>query len=221
MFIYIPENFHADKLTLPCHPDYARMFAHIILSTHYRMNCNEDDFVPLKALVLRKQIHSRHTETIKIILKNAGIIDCDEKYCPTLKCMGYRLTERYCHSLIKLIKPSTKALIKKLKPPKLTFSLPVHKTIWNWLNKIDVNYEAASQLLYDQENLGQKSLMLEKLKARDWFFHVDARGRVYHNVACLWSQFRKFLTIEGKGLVNIDIKNSQPLIFSSCYKNLS
>jgi hypothetical protein len=64
-----------------------------------------------------------------------------------------------------------------------------------------------------------KWIMLEKLNAKESFFSSDERGRVYHNVACLWSEFRPFLRLNGRRLANLDIRNSQPLFFALCLRD--
>jgi hypothetical protein len=98
-----------------------------------------------------------------------------------------------------------------------------HEMMWHWLNQIGIDYAGAAMLLNKcglaPRNLSQKWIMLEKLKAKELFFSSDERGRVYHNVACLWSEFRPFLRLNGRRLANLDIRNSQPLFFALCLRD--
>jgi hypothetical protein len=48
---------------------------------------------------------------------------------------------------------------------------------------------------------------------------VDRQGRVHTNLANLKSEFRSFLSVGGKHLIILDLKNSQPLLFSLLLKN--
>jgi hypothetical protein len=218
MFIYNPINLALDEMHLPCHSDYGRLFVHIVLVNAYKVNCEDTDYVPLKATLLRKQIHGKHTEAIKDALISIEAIECDGRYCPREKCLGYRLGPNYRKNWVGRIALKKKVLIKKRREWKPTLLTPVHEALWQWLNKLEINYEEAAKLLIGEENISQKSLMLEKIAAKDWFFGVDERGRVYHNAACLWSKFRPYLSIGKETLVNVDIKNSQPLIFSVLLK---
>ena len=55
----------------------------------------------------------------------------------------------------------------------------------------------------------------------DFQFHVDLQktGRVYHIIACLPKPLRKFLRINGKPFIELDIKNCQPLLFVPSLKS--
>src|SRR5262249_39217503 len=48
----------------------------------------------------------------------------------------------------------------------------------------------------------------------EFFFHVCAYGRVHTNLTNLNSGLRGFLSYRGTPLVNLDIRNSQPLVFA-------
>jgi hypothetical protein len=54
---------------------------------------------------------------------------------------------------------------------------------------------------------------VKRLAENDFYHHVDSNiGRLHSNLTCLKKDLRKYLTYNGKRLVNLDIRNSQPLI---------
>ena len=158
-FLYNPENLDLHGLNIPCHSDYARMFVHLVITRHFKKNCKETEYIPLKALFLRKQIHAKYTEIIKNALCDKGIIECDGKYYPQLKCLGFRLSEQYRKTPVERIQISKNSLIKKLKKPKPIFATPTHESIWNWLNRTEIDYSSARIALKGAKNLSQKSLI--------------------------------------------------------------
>lgn len=199
-----------------CHPDYARMFVHIVLSKSYK---RIEQYIPLNSLILRKQIHAKKTEVIKKTLIEHGVIECDNVFYPKLKSYGYRMGKKF-QSVILSTEIKNKALLQKVRMAHPVIEKSIHEKIWFWLNQVEIDYPQAKKLLKNTNNVCQKSMMLEKLRRKDFFFSEDERGRVYHNVACLWSKFRKFLSINGIMLVNVDIKNSQPLLFTKILKDV-
>ena len=229
MHIYNPKNFDPSTILTGYRlEEYLRLFVHIVIATHSKYNKSESEMVPLHALTLRKQVHRGNTEAIREALIHNKVIECDKTFCPDEKCYNFRLGEKYRNQHvvrlpISLTKRRTNLLKERggLLNDKPDFeegnkAVSAHKAIWRWLNATTIDYEKAKDWLekHDTNNLTQKWFTLEKMKVKDWFFHVDERGRVYHNVACMWSQFRQFLYIDGKKLVNIDIRNSQPLFFA-------
>lgn len=77
------------------------------------------------------------------------------------------------------------------------------------LNNQEVSYKNHK----DQYNQGVMSF--EKIKNREWnpFLDLEGNGRFYHSLCNLPSKFRHLLSYEGKSLVSLDLKNSQPYLF--------
>src|SRR4051794_39824960 len=98
MHVYNPENFEpsiALPLLLRPFGDCARMLVHLILLRQSEQGLDEQEYVPLKATILRKQIHATSTEAIRDSLRSTGVIECDDRFCPGLKCLGFRLGPQY------------------------------------------------------------------------------------------------------------------------------
>lgn len=229
VFVYNPDNFDPAACLPPFlrrFSDCARMLVHIVLVRQCEQDLDERDYVPLSASILRKQIHGRFAEAVRDALRASGVLDCDDVYVPGVKCLGYRLGRDYRRRKAVRVRLQDKALVRRnareeVRGPVLLNE--VHEMMWHWLNRVEIDHEGASRLLEQSglalRNLAQKWITLEKLKAKELFFSSDPRGRVYHNVACLWKEFRPYLRLEGESLANLDIRNSQPLLFALCLRS--
>lgn len=215
MPVYNPVNLNFENVKLPCHEDYAKVFVSVVLTAAYKRK--ENAWTPLNALLLRKLVHAKKTEVLRKTLIEHNIIDCDEKYCPGEKSKGYRLNKKY-RTYVRRVSLTSKSLSKKYtqKEPELVNN--TEQAIWKWLNALEIDYKACQEELKGKRNITQRSLSLEKAHTRDFFLTRDARGRIYHNIVSLWSVLRSFLSIKSKKLITIDIRNSQPLIFSVLLK---
>lgn len=219
MFIYNPENFDPEPI-LPGYEDYVRLFVHYVLLQRYKYDDNE--FAPLKASILIKEIHSIKTKTIKEALIKHKVIECDKIYAKGLKCFGFRMTKKYLNQKVISIKILNRKILTNKHKHDLYINKEItnktHLAIFNNVKQIKIDYNKANQYLINNsdnvDNTDCKWMSLEKINNKDWFFHVDERGRVYHNVTTLWKEFRQFVSLNNTSLVNIDISNSQPLIFS-------
>lgn len=152
---------------------------------------------------------------IKNLLIDRGIIDCDFTYCSRKKCRGFRLNvPKNCFPMT--INLEDKKLIRKINsnPKNFKIHLPVHDFLKNSLQLIEIEDSipglTAKQMISHQ-----------MIKMKDFHFSVDEYGRVHTNLTNMSSSLRKFLKVENQKLVNIDIRNSQPLFLSVMFKHLS
>jgi hypothetical protein len=89
----------------------------------------------------------------------------------------------------------------------------VHLHLRQWIERLDFNYTAAVQTA-DRSGMSEYIPMLEMLRDKDLFFSSCAYGRVHHNISNLKTEYRRFLSYKGQELINLDVANSQPLLFS-------
>lgn len=171
------------------------------------------EYVPLKALYLRKIL--RDHKPYRTLLENAGIIECDYNYVKNTKSYGFKLTDKYSTVAYKKIPIRTSKIESKLEEIKSNNNPnnDLHNFLFNNLQKVKINYEPACQLLdmNDIESFIVNKIRIEKIYDKDWFFKEDEYGRIHTNLTTLSSKFRKFLSVENNNLINIDIRNSQPL----------
>lgn len=112
--------------------------------------------------------------------------------------------------------------------------LKMDSTVYNLVSSIDSNTSNISPMMGDFKELDGKKvtdivrltkaqvngLAVQAIMDGEWFCHRPTEGsRVHTNLTNLNRNFRPFLTYEGKELVELDIRNSQPLIASLLIKN--
>src|SRR5262249_49452664 len=91
----------------------------------------------------------------------------------------------------------------------------VHRHLLQYLRRVEIDYPSAlDALLGDEDFEPANETAIQFLRDRAFFFHVCDYGRVHTNLTNLKSRMRPFLSYRGMPLVNLDIRNSQPLIFS-------
>ena len=224
MYVYNPDAFEP-KHYLPTHlhsfADCARVLVHLVETARVFNKLHDSDFVPRKAAYLRRTVHKEMYLPIRDALLSASILEMDPQYFIGKKSCGFRLGERFKDALFRRYKLSDKAAIRRLQNvrneqcPALTDN--TLKGLQAWLNKLEVDYEAAwtflRALALPSETIRQRHISLAMLRDRELFFKPDMHGRVHTNLTNLWSGFRQFLRFDGECLVNIDIGNSQPLFF--------
>lgn len=203
--VYNPTNIDLKKLPDWCkeHEEAIRCILHII---HYRHSIEaipKEQFVHLKAAYLRLQIPEWNK--IKPSLLRAGIIETDHFYIEGQKSFGYRAGEQFRRSTYRLTEIKT-SMPKEVDDAN-DFPLPVH----TWLKKQAQRIAVANDEESDQ---------LQIIKDGVWQFNSkDEFGWRFHsNLTRLKAETRKSLRVHGKPLVEIDIKNSQPLFLAKLLK---
>jgi hypothetical protein len=179
---------------------------HILHIIHYR-HCIEaipkEAFVPLKAAYLRRQIPGWHTLKRKFL--RAGIIETDHFYIEGQKCFGYRAGERFRAAPYRLV--TIKTTIPAEGNDDNAFAAPVH----TWLKRQAQRIAVANDGTSDQLQIIGDGLW--RFNSRDTF-----GWRFHSNLTRLKTEARRALRVNGRPLVEIDIKNSQPLFLAKLLK---
>ena len=219
MFAYVPENLdlrsevHRDKYYfIITYIFYGRIF--------YRKK--SISFIQLYSQFLKKVINGKYKNYITKLL-NWGIIETDNHYRKKIKSKGYRLTEKYRDAKTVQVRIEDEKLIAnywnyKVGEKKKISEFP-HQYISSCLEKVEIEYDAAKEYLnksdLDFEQYSFWNCSVDMIHSKDWFFRVDSTaGRVHNNITNLPSAFRPFLRFNNEKLVEIDISNSQPLLFN-------
>jgi hypothetical protein len=196
--IYNPTSLKIEQLPRE-YEEAIRTILHII---HYR-HCIEaipkEDFVPLKADYLRREIPGWNR--IKHWLLKANIIESDHFYIQGQKCYGYRAGEQYRQAPYRFI--TIKTTTPQEHDDDNPFPMPIHTWLKRQAHRIEVVQD-------------EKSDQLQIIRDGLWRFNSkDAFGWRFHsNLTQLKTEARKSLRVRGKPLVEIDIKNSQPLFLA-------
>lgn len=171
------------------------------------------EFVPLKALYLRKVL--RDHKPYRNNLENLGIIECDYTYIKNQKSFGLKLTDYYAEQDYNRIPIRTKKVILKILESKTNLdpNNEIHNFLFDNLQKVKIDLDQAKLLLdpSDRESFLVNKIRIEKIYGKDWFFKHDEYGRVHTNLTTLSAKYRQFLEVNNESLINVDIRNSQPL----------
>lgn len=193
-------------------------------------------FINLNAQKLQKVNHNYKTYLDHLL--NNRFIRTDKKYIVGEKSFGYRLN-RYSgyESTIKEIPINYRSVYKhKFKEQKelndkLIKTQKNYPHLTKWFANLQIDYEGAInevEKLYPEPTgairgtrKGKASSWekryraiqgLDKIANKKIYYNVDENvGRFHSNLTNLKKELRNYITYNGQKLVNVDIKNSQPL----------
>lgn len=240
--IYIPKGVRLPGD--PIFADYkedALYFLHLIFRERIFKKRHWDEFVPLKQAYLKQQMHQLQVKPIIDGLTRAGLIECDGTYMTGRKSFGYRLRQDLRCAEHERYPLSDKCLLRRLKRwhdngQDIEPTVPVHVGLKRCfglltidssaaLDDIDAFYESTRKALKGDNTATRKRKKAqykrnaERFAIDAWvngetFFHIDDYGRIHTNLANLSSRLRKYVSLQGEPLYEIDLCNSQPLILA-------
>ena len=224
--LYVPDTFDP-AIHLPEElrhlADYARFLLHQINvgRVHLRRgNC----LVHLKHDYLAKFMPRGRFTMIRDALEEAGVISV-RKFCvPGELCYGYQLCpphdQEFSHC-----QPTTQRLINKIMAWRAKefrdVRLPLHRDLRRFVKAITIDETAALRSVRGRpfERSAQVA-MIQRIVHGDFFTVVDRFGRFHTNLTNLKATLRPFLRYRDSRVVNLDIANSQPMIFCLLLVNL-
>jgi hypothetical protein len=224
--LYVPDTFDP-QLHLPKElrhlADYARYLLHRINvgRVHLRRgNC----LVYLKRDYLVEFIPKERFTAIRDALVDSGVIHV-RKFCVKGEMsFGYRLCPPHNQGFF-LYQPPTKRLIEKImrwrKRESDTLRHPVHRELRRFVKALTIDELAALASVHGTPfQRSAQVAMIQRIKDGDFFTIPDRYGRFHSNVTNLKRTLRSFLRYRESKLVNLDIANSQPMIFCLLLVNL-
>ena len=217
--LYVPDTFDPD-VHLPDDlrhlADYARYLLHRINvgRVHLRRgNC----LVYLKRDYLVRFIPRDRFMAIREALIESGVIHV-RKFCIKGEmCFGYRLLPPYNQGFF-LYHPTSKRLIDKIirwrKKESDALRHPVHRELRRYVKAITIDEEAALSSVHGTSfQQAAQVAMIRRIKDGDFFTISDRYGRFHSNLTNLKKTLRPFLRYRDSELVNLNIANSQPIVF--------
>jgi hypothetical protein len=203
--------------------DLARFVAHKIVWAGVFKRTNTSGFVQLKAEYLRKffpdsQIYKR----VMAGLVDGGAIECDGSYVRGQKCLGYKLNpelSRMRQTRVPVLDTVLARKIARARDESSQGLQPVHRYLLGHLKTVRIDVDAATETFYAGDFHPVNETAIQFIAAGDWRLIVCDYGRVHTNLTNLKSKFRRFLSVNGETLVNLDIRNSQPLVFASILRD--
>ena len=224
--LYVPDTFDPD-VHLPEElrhlGDYARFLLHRINvgRVHLRRgNC----LVHLKRDYLVRFIPKERFTAIRDALVDSDVIHV-RKFCVKGEMSyGYRLL--YPHNQgFSLYQPTTNRLIDKIvrwrKRESDSLRHPVHRELRRYVKALTIDEQAAFSSVHGTPfQQAAQVAMIRRIAEGDFFSIPDRYGRLHSNLTNLKKTLRPFLRYRDSELVNLDIANSQPMVFCLLLVNL-
>ena len=154
-------------------------------------------------------------------LKNWGVIACNNKYQPGKESKGYKLLPPY-NRPDKRVKINDNKLNMKLSEFKMKSQKELNKLpqVYNDLeirnSWIKLDYKTSTTynnaFYFTQSDTYNSNLYsISAYRDGNYRFLVDKSNRIHTNLTNLKSDLRRFLSVQGEKLGQVDITNSQPL----------
>lgn len=235
--LYVPEGFEPERF-LPdeLHPyaDCARYFLHrVIYGVIFGKLDRDHGYTRLKKDYMRS-FFAGHYHEIRSALITSGAVEVEtgddgkETYSIGHQAKGYRLGptlrgRKWVHHT-PTYRPLRKAILKwrQRDPTPKRLTRP-YRHVVEWLKRTTIDAARATSVI-DQFSMPDdcelsefeyREMLVKQVEAIDQGHHnytICRYGRLHHDISNLKSELRCCLSYEGSPLVNIDIKNSQPLL---------
>lgn len=180
----------------------------------------DGDYIPIKLEYLRKLISSHYASRFLKLMVIEGILDCDDIYEIGVKSKGYRLTDKYRKGNFHLQKMEDLELSNKIKnklgeiTDEILSREDAYSYVTKWMQFLDMDYDKADVILQTiPTNLRKKSKMMVDIFDSKFATIDDTSSRLHNNLTNLSTSLRNTLSLNGKSLVQSDLKNCQPLLF--------
>jgi hypothetical protein len=250
-YLFVPTNLNL-RVLLPQarqkHIDKYHYFIHKIYEERIlnKLNDNRNGYVSIYSKAMEQVINTRqYSKVLRFLIEN-HIIETDDLYSNggeyeqyEKKCKWYRLTDRYASSTARQMMIDDTAFEKKItyiqqqQINNIMKNNPLAQYINFNLNELRIDSEGAFVMIGDMlssdndftiEQYNIYNHVIHKILNKDFFLTIDDNGRIHNNLTNLPRILRKYLYIDPrKELVNLDIRNSQPLIMAvlirEAYKN--
>ena len=199
---------------------YLYILSHIRTYPFYDKRFEAEDFIPVHMKVLKKMISYNYAHKFIYNLLEAGVIKSDNFYIAGLKAKGYKLTAEYKTEKFFVVECKDLLLKNKIeKVKKLQKNMVFEESfgygyVTNCMEDLVIEYDSAVKFIkkYIKEDEKEESYQMMTALFRDKFATVDDKGkRLHNNLTNIAATLRQFITYKKQPLVQVDIKNSQPL----------
>lgn len=199
---------------------YLFIVSHIRTFPYLDRRYKTGDFIPIQMKVLKKLISYDNAHKFLKNLVDGGILICDNYYVKGLKAKGYRINEEYLKEKFKLVDVKDKKLENKVNSTLKKLKNRVYEESFGYgyvtdcMEDLDIDFIRCKRYidsLDDKEDvIDSYNIMTEIFDEK--FAVVDNKGkRLHNNLTNIATPLRKFISYKGKNIVQVDIKNSQPL----------
>lgn len=183
----------------------------------------DESYININNEIITLIISDTHYKSIINNLVEWGVIEVNNSYRVGYYSKSYSINKEYRGNIARL--PVLDQLIlkkllnhKKQNEKKMKQLPSAYQSLRLNNSKIKMNFnEAIKHLLtnVESDSYSHDRDSIEKYKYQDYFFSVDTFGnRAHTNLTSLSSDLRHYLMVDGEGLCQIDVTNSQPLFLA-------
>lgn len=232
MKLFIPNNLDTSNIPIK-HLDRTAYFINTIIQQPiYNKHLSPADFVPLHSQYLQRTIGRHHLEKVKEFVIGNRLVETDNHFKINEKSKGYRLSKQYREQPIKVyeISGEYETHIRKVwSETKIKRYSQVHDKLYKCFEHLTIEYNQAMHFVENEFpkiyheatkkelELKQKYAMMqiEKIASKEFYFLPDeVANRLHTNLTNLFSTLRKFIKAKNNFLIEVDISNCQPYLFS-------
>lgn len=190
-------------------------------------------YTALKAVYLQTVIPVRIWKDLIDQAQSIGLIE-RSNYIIGTKCFGYRIGDRFANNHTIIVQPVGNRIRRKIMATRKTrqehrIRDKTYRHLLNWVGQIEIpptEWDDIKRLGYARhltdgdDHLSQAEYFsyidtqLQAVQRGQHHFGVDDYGRVQSTTCSLVRAARARITIQGQPLVEIDIKNSQPVFLT-------
>lgn len=213
--------------------DFSSHYMYVISNVYIRpyvdKRIEESDFVPINMELLRTLISKQETEVIINNLVKLGILETDGRIIAGVKSTGYKIIGKTSSKWgLKEMKDATLAQKLTIKQESMVRNIDKngegYRIVKYWFQLLDMDVKKAKKYISnhfrgDKEKYNSAFCSINLFEHGIKFISVDdTSNRLHCNLTNIDSKLRKFLTINGEKLAQVDISNSQPLFLGMVMK---
>lgn len=242
---YLPHNLDIVQLELDIPPkfnysrDKALHLLNLVSTIPSNTRSDFDDYngwTPISSSVIQNQYSIRDFSFYREWFTDVGLIECDWQYIVNEKSYHYRFAEKFRTKIKPFEYEIKKTLAKKMRASENISAYHKHEypELRSWFNsKLTIDVNLAMDYLdlkhrVERNEDKEKALYkynsavigVDKMADHNYHYSVDdTAGRFHTNFTSMPSEIRNFTKFDGKQLVSLDFKNSQPLISAVLFKS--
>jgi hypothetical protein len=218
--VYVHEKFD-DRKVLPRRlwpfREDAKYFLHLVYQhglLHHGAVARKDREVCLKYDYLTKIIDGRQFGKIRDSLEDTNWLRCDHEYISGEKSFSYSLGPKAVRGQFRQEPLTKQKLINKIEnwqEVRANALTDTMRHIVEMLPRISLD-EDETEVCLQQGSLGSRQALVEQftfIRNGCWFATCCEAGRLYTNITSLRTDGRNALRVDGSGLNNVDVSDSQ------------
>lgn len=213
-----PNDFLPPKLAR--YPEHARFFIHCICWNNIFSGRNYGGYTPLMKEIMVDYFPGgdKVYQPLKRALGDGGAVECDDIYSVGIRAKGYRLGSalrgmKYASFIVEDRKLKAKILAHREAEQQAQNEM--HRYLRSHLDTVEIDADAAHAWINGVEHEPEEEIHIDLIRDKAFRSKFCPYGRFHSNLTNMRRGVRPFLSAQGSSLVNLDIRNSQPLVFAA------